>query len=221
MADAPPSKTNVSPERGRVTFEAEGNEGGRYHSRVLHVPSASSGLTLGRGYDMKSKSSATIATDLIKAGVDPENARKLSEAAGLSGEAAKKFIQDQGMNGFEISEMAQKNLFDITYQSEAGDAKRICEKSDTRALFGACEWEKLAPEIQDMVVDLKYRGDYTPAARLKIQKLVASNDLEGLAQALSDASNWRNVPKDRFERRRTYIQAAVAEKRKQEKLKPK
>ncbi len=37
------------PNLGRLTFEAEGNEKGPYHSRILHVPSPFSGPTLGRG----------------------------------------------------------------------------------------------------------------------------------------------------------------------------
>ena len=40
------------PKEGKVTFNSEGTEGGFFHSRKLHVPTASSGLTLGRGYDM-------------------------------------------------------------------------------------------------------------------------------------------------------------------------
>mgnify|MGYP006875700117 CR=1 FL=1 len=34
---------------GLLTFESEGHEGGPYHSRTLHVPSHTSGLTIGRG----------------------------------------------------------------------------------------------------------------------------------------------------------------------------
>lgn len=40
-----------------MTFDQEGleNPGKKYHSRVPHVPSSSSGVTIGRGYDMKYK----------------------------------------------------------------------------------------------------------------------------------------------------------------------
>ncbi|MEX0729512.1 MAG: hypothetical protein WED00_03675 [Aquisalimonadaceae bacterium] len=43
----------MTPQKGLLTFEAEGTEGGRFHSRHLHVPSGMSGLTLGRGYDFR------------------------------------------------------------------------------------------------------------------------------------------------------------------------
>ena len=65
----------TKPSRGVLTWEAEGSEGGRYHSRVLHVPSNTSGLTIGRGYDMKDRSAAEAQKDLIAAGVDAKKRR--------------------------------------------------------------------------------------------------------------------------------------------------
>jgi hypothetical protein len=41
------------PARGRLTFDAEGQEGGPWHSRHFHVPDATSGLIIGRGYDSR------------------------------------------------------------------------------------------------------------------------------------------------------------------------
>ena len=211
----------LTPERGQVTFDSEGNEGGKYHSRVLHVPTDVSGLTLGRGYDMRSKSQATISTQLITAGVDVENARTISSAAGLSGAAAKKFIVDNKLEKFEITEGTQKSLFELTYAGETAEARRICEKADVTSKYGTCDWDKLHPAIQDIVVDLKYRGDYTSSARAKIQKYISDNDLEAFAKVISDQTEWNNVPKDRFERRKTFIQAALAEKKRLDNQKPK
>ena len=57
------------PETGRVTWDSEGSEGGRFHSRRPHVPSDSSGVTIGRGYDMKSRPRSAVLTDLLRAGV--------------------------------------------------------------------------------------------------------------------------------------------------------
>jgi hypothetical protein len=51
MADA------LAPSTGLLTWGAEGTEGGRFHSRVLQFPPGASGLTLGRGYDMKEPAS--------------------------------------------------------------------------------------------------------------------------------------------------------------------
>jgi len=41
------------PARGRLTFDAEGQEGGPWHSRHFHVPGATSGLIIGRSYDLR------------------------------------------------------------------------------------------------------------------------------------------------------------------------
>ena len=89
--------------KGLLTYEAEGSEGGSYHSRKLHVPSLNSGLTLGRGYDMKEKSCQKIKGDLIKAGVTPETANTLSAASGFYGQSAEQFIQDHQLSKIEIS----------------------------------------------------------------------------------------------------------------------
>src|SRR5689334_19835604 len=104
MADKskPVTTTLLRPDRGGLTFDSEGTEGGRYHSRTLHVPGPSSGLTIGRGYDMGSKSSGQITSDLVAAGVDLASAKTLSGAATLRGENAKKFIREKGVESFEI-----------------------------------------------------------------------------------------------------------------------
>ena len=78
----------LQPKTGKLTFDAEGSEGGQFHSRKLHVPSMVSGLTIGRGYDMKKKSPAKIIQDLTAAGIDKKDAAILSKASGLSGQSA-------------------------------------------------------------------------------------------------------------------------------------
>lgn len=105
----PRAVTALRPDRGGLTFDAEGTEGGKYHSRVLHVPGPSSGLTIGRGYDMGSKSAGEITTDLVAAGVELAMAKKLSGAATLRGENAKKFIKDNSLESFEIGEWHKRS----------------------------------------------------------------------------------------------------------------
>src|SRR3954468_22937564 len=55
--------------RGQITFDVEGNEGGRWHSRTPHVPSDDSGLTIGRGYDMRYRSAEQITKQMTEAGI--------------------------------------------------------------------------------------------------------------------------------------------------------
>ena len=203
-----------APSVGLVTWDAEGTEGGRFHSRTLSVPSDSSGLTIGRGYDMKERSAAAIAADLTAAGVPAADAARISKAAGLAGVAAKKFIIDQQLSSFEISKPVQVALFMTTYNALKADVARICAKPDVVAAFGACDLAKTDPAIVDILVDLRFRGDYTGTSRGLVQKIAAQNDLAAFAAALQKAANWPNVPKDRFNRRSAFLASALAAKKK-------
>lgn len=193
---------------GQITFDSEGTEGGPYHSRTPSVPTGTSGLTIGRGYDMKEKSKAQIKKDLMAAGLSEADAELYAGGAGLSGAAAKKYIADHKL--VEITPQQQKALFAISYASAEADVKRICEKADVVKAYGATDWDKLNPAIKDLLVDLRYRGDYTGATRANIQALVAKNDVKGLAAVVADESKWPGVPKDRFDRRKNLMNAAAA-----------
>lgn len=197
------------PKAGVLTFEAEGQEGGPYHSRTLHVPSLTSGLTIGRGYDMKTKSKAQIKRDLVSVGVSEANATTLADAAGLAGESAKKFVRDNNLESFEISAEAQLKLFEVSYKSEASEVRRVCDKGDTKKVYGAVDWDKLDPMIKDVLVDLKFRGDYTGISRKIIQQHVAANDVAAFAKAVATRANWPNVPVDRFNRRKEFVKGAL------------
>jgi len=191
--------------RGLLTYEAEGMEGGRYHSRVLHVPGSSSGLTIGRGYDMKEKSSDKINSDLIKAGVNEGAASILSQAAHLSGDSAKKFIVKNDLSDFEISMDTQEKLFESIYAELEKDVIRICNKADCVKIYGAVEWPAVSARIRDVVVDLRFRGDYHSSSRKIIQKYISRNDLDRFTKEISDRDNWASVPKDRFNRRVAFL----------------
>ncbi|WDE10835.1 hypothetical protein [Thalassomonas haliotis] len=193
--------------QGLLTYEAEGMEGGPYHSRKLHVPGESSGLTIGRGYDMKEKSADKISADLLAAGVEAEQAKLLGGAAGLSGTEAKAFVDKSGLSDFEISMEAQEVLFKQTYDELSRDVERICSKADCVAAYGAVDWQGLDEKIKDVLIDLRYRGDYTPGSRKLIQAFVAANDLDGYKQALTIRKNWPNVPEDRFNRRMAFLES--------------
>ena len=208
----------VEPDRGMVTWESEGTEGGMFHSRKLHVPTQASGLTIGRGYDMKQKNPGQIVTDLSRAGIGLADAQKLSQASGLFGNTAKSFISDNQLTDFQISQCTQKYLFDISYAAEEKEVRRICEKPTVVAAYGKTDWDKLHPAIKDVLIDLKFRGDYTGGSRQKIQKFVAENNLIKFAEAISNSQNWPNVPADRFKRRKKFINDAVTEYKKQHNL---
>lgn len=118
--------SGIEPKLGVVTFQSEGAEGGPYHSRKLHVPTDSSGLTIGRGYDLRFKSKQEILIDLTKIGLDKNNVEIISSASGLYGEAARKIINNDSLKSFEVSPLQQLKLFEISYEREAAETKRLC-----------------------------------------------------------------------------------------------
>ena len=204
MADA------LAPSTGLLTWGAEGTEGGRFHSRVLQFPPRASGLTLGRGYDMKERTSASIAADLVAAGVDQVNATLLGKASGLTGKARNDFVTKNKLDDFEITQEAQVALFDRVFAEQKADVVRIASKADVEETYGKTDFTTLDPAILDLFVDLKFRGDYTGATRKALQRYAATNDLEGLAAAVDDDTLFAKVPSDRFDRRVQYLKDAVA-----------
>lgn len=212
MANTDTNTSDSTPEIGLITWDSEGMElpGNRFHSRVLQVPTDGSGLTLGRGYDMKERTPAEISRDLVAAGVAAADAAVISQAAGLFGASARQFIANHHLERFEISPPTQKNLFITTYNKLKADVVRISAKPEVVAAYGACDWPNIQPPIVDLVVDLRFRGDYTGTTRALVQKLVAGNDLAGLAQAMKVPASWANVPADRRQRRISFLDKALA-----------
>lgn len=196
-------------EAGQLTFDAEGMEQrGRYFSRNPHVPTDSSGVTLGRGYDMRDKTGARIQADLLACGLDSTAAALFAKAAGLSGGGGKSFITRNNLSNFEITPGQQKLLFALTYQQMVSDVLRICQKPDLVARYGATDWAALPAKVRDLVVDLRYRGDYTPSSRERLQPLLVANNGAAIRQLMADEAYWcgpEKVPQDRFRRRRDYL----------------
>ncbi len=171
----------IKPAQRIAAIWDEGTEGGRFHSRTLCVPSDSSGLTIGRGYDMKERKPASIAADLVAAGVPAADAAKISQAAHLSGAAAKKFIVDNQLASFEISKAAQVALFMTTYNALKADVARICAKPDVVATFGACDLTKTDPENES-------NPDWSPDGRmLAVGEMTGDNRRIQILQAPSFA----------------------------------
>ncbi|EHK8983694.1 hypothetical protein KCU38_000637 [Vibrio vulnificus] len=193
------------PLQGVLTWSAEGNEGGSYHSRKLHVPSDSSGVTVGRGYDLRMKKLALVRKDLASAGIRPDVISKLVGAIGLQGKRAKQFIIDSDLIDYQISVDAQLKLFNISYAFESSEVKRICNKADVVKKYGATDWANLNEKIKEVTVDLKFRGDYTPTAREYLQESIANNDLGSFKKIITNKFLWAKVPVDRFDKRVKYV----------------
>lgn len=190
---------------GQLTFDAEGTEGGRFHSRKAHVPPGPSGVTIGRGYDLGQHSKAQIRAALTGVGLSKGAADAYAKSAGLKGDDARSWLRRHESSLAEISPSQQEALFSTTYAEMSKDVQRISDKKDVVKEYGEADLDEMNPAIKDTLVDLRYRGDYTGKAREKVQKAAADNDLIDVTDTLSDRGQWKSVPEDRFQRRSKYL----------------
>lgn len=197
-----------SVDEGQLTFDAEGTEKGRFHSRTAHVPPGPSGVTIGRGYDLGQHTRATIIAAMTAAGLSPSVASSFAAAAGLKGDDARRWLKKHRSSLPEITAEQQESLFEATYAEMSADVERISGKADVVKKYGATDMDELNPHMKDVLVDLRYRGDYTGGAREKLQGAAASEDLIGMTDSLTDRKQWKGVPQDRFERRAAWMREA-------------
>jgi LysM repeat protein len=206
---APHRDDPLQVDAGQLTFDAEGNDNSnsRYFSRRPHVPSGASGVTIGRGYDVRLRFEQEVIDDLREVGLGTATARRLAAGAGLVGDVAKAFIKDNGLKDQTITSRQQKDLFDAVYSELGADVLRICTKADVVAKYGRTDWQALDPRLRDVVIDLRYRGDYHPRSRQEVQPILAANDVEAMAALMGKRSYWERfgVPRDRYRRRRDYL----------------
>jgi len=201
---------------GQRTFDAEGLEApGRFFSRQIHWPGTShSGVTIGRGYDMGMRTQLQIIRELTLAGMTRKDAVSLSSAAGLRGAAAEAFVRNRVGRAPIMTLEVQKALFErITTPEMTSDIKRIFDKPDIKARYGAVNWDALHPTVQELVFDLRYRGDYTPRVRERLQPALVASDYTMLLELMEDTEYWRasGVPQARIEERRMFARELLAE----------
>ena len=192
-------------ERGQLTFDVEGEEGGPCHSRIISWPGSWSGVTVGRGYDMQFRSRETVIADLTRAGLEPEQAADFAQGAKLAPTRAHQFVASNRDQLGNITLGQQRNLFASVYELYEKDVQAICSKADVVRTYGTVHFDKLDPRIWELIVDLRYRGDYTPHTRRRIQPLVVRSDLAGLRNLMSDRALWHDVDQNRFQKRVQYL----------------
>lgn len=192
---------------GQLTFDVEGNDISTsiHFSRVAHWPKGPSGVTIGRGYDLGQRPNPE--TDLTEAGVPEPLFSWLIGAKGLKGQAAKSYIDaaSEEIRRFQVTRKQQYNLFMPVYEFMKSEVIRISGSPANIEEYGPLDWEAIDSKIQDIAVDLIYRGGYTPNTRKLVQQHIVDNDLSGLGAAMADYSKWPGVPSDRFHRRANYL----------------
>ena len=197
---------------GQLTFDVEGNDiedasntAHRYFSRKVHWPGGVSGVTIGRGYDLGQRPNPE--TDLAAVKITEPLFSWLIGAKGLKGQAASDYLTSASVEikKIFITRKQQYDLFVSVYKFMKKRVIEISGKDDTIQAYGALNWESIDSKIQDMVVDLIYRGDYTTSSRALLQHHFVTNNYAGFKSVISNVSNWSNVPADRFNRRVEYL----------------
>lgn len=197
---------------GQLTFDVEGNDIEDtthplhiYFSRVAHWPGGVSGVTIGRGYDLGQRPNPR--KDLSAAKITEPLYSWLLGAKGLKGQAAKDYLASASpeIRKTKISRKQQYNLFTPVYEFMKSEVIRISNSTSNATSYGTLDWDATDKKIQDIAVDLIYRGDYTPTSRKEVQQSFIDNDLKTLRETMANQTKWTSVPKDRFNRRVDYL----------------
>lgn len=145
---------------GQITYDAEGveNPNSKHFSRVIHWPETElSGVTLGRGYDMGSRTRQEVYDDLTAVGLPEYQVKKISLSAGMKGNRAKDFVDQYKVEIGEITLEQQVALFDLVYPAYVDRAKENYNKW-TADQEGKVDWDNLKIPIREILVDFVYQG---------------------------------------------------------------
>lgn len=172
--------------RGQVTYNAEGNDNPKspFYSRVLHWPgNPVSGVTIGRGYDMGSKTQAQIVADLTSAGIERTTARKYAAGAGLKGPSANVFVNRNRHLLPPISIDQQIKLFNVIYPRYEANAAKFYTDGVSKLRLSAPDWNRLDPKIREIVIDMTFQQGSLYNRQIKP---IASNDINTLANYIKN-----------------------------------
>ncbi|WP_432754277.1 hypothetical protein [Pseudomonas sp. WMBT8] len=179
---------------GQVTFDAEGNDlaDSLYFSRKLHWPAGKSGVTLGRGYDMRHRTRPQVYSQLIEAGFDSAAAENFSLGATLSGPSAQAFVKQNRDVFGAISHQEQIVLFEeVLYPAYEAAAVR---RYESVAVQNSPKWNELNERIRDVAVDFTYHQGSIWSRQLPY---ISGNDPESLARYIEETPELAQYEKGR------------------------
>lgn len=190
--------------RGELTSSGEGSDAQTSH---VHWPDTdASGVTLGKGYDIGSRSAADVITDLEAAGMGTTQATKISGGAGLKGQAAGTWVDNNKDDVGEIALDVQHTLLATMLEVYTGNAKTVAT-NDTATQDGNGyytnargrevkdgvdegtykmsddQWDNLHPAMIEFITDLKYQGGYYLYGRVaEVNETLIANDGDHIEQ---------------------------------------
>lgn len=189
-----------------LTYQVEGNDipTSLYFSRRFHHPSNKSGVTIGRGYDLKKKTPKEIIEDLQKAGISKEIIELCVQASGLSQTKAEVFVKNN-KDFSEITLEQQKKLFMITYEKKVTLIKTFIPEED---------WNDLSRKHQELLIDLIYQGFFTLKTRKvimpAIKEMIKTKNQSSFEKIFFDNIFWKTLGCDenRINRRKKFLQTS-------------
>ncbi len=142
----------------RYSFTYHQEIGHQGQSLVPHYPGGKSGVTIGPGYDMGHRSPQEIYNDLTSAGIDPETAYTLIDAAHKTGGEAGDWISQKG--GIIITEEQQKSLFEnvLVPEYEERTKAQLLDFAQRHEGFSVADanWDNLSEKQKEILFDYVY-----------------------------------------------------------------
>ncbi|WP_145984481.1 lysozyme family protein [Zymobacter palmae] len=200
---------------GYFTFHAEGASTNPA-TNSLHFPKGKSGVTIGPGYDLKTRTKDDVYRDMIAIGVSKEDANIIKEGIGKMHEEAQRFVNENKNKIKKLTKAQKIMLFKIIWNStyytgaksvyKARVPKKVFEKdtkilnkTDSKLFLNKTNWDDLNDKILDIAVDLHYQGAL--AKNSSLQYAISKNDplyladcIEKFPDLVSYDGNRKRIP---------------------------
>lgn len=220
--------------KGQLTFDAEGNDVDTsiYFSRKPHIPMqrdgtviGQSGITYGRGLDVGQQTQQFVSNLLSTIS---ENARPLSDKMSswlIVGSGKKRALAKDHLALINdlvpideqlLTRKQQHFLFLSVYADRESTTKRTIEAArgsrHVLAPPGKIIWDQLPTDVQEVLVDLTFRGDNHSKSRDSIIPALVegleSSNYSAFKNLMSDRAIWIDVfsvPRERFNARSSWV----------------
>lgn len=143
----------------RYAFTYQQEIGHQGQSLVPHFPGGLSGVTIGPGYDMGSRTPMEIYEDLTKAGIPPQTAQKFMDAASKTGDEAQAWVNEHHHELY-ITDEQQQALFDhvLVDEYERRLRSQLVQFADENenVTHDMISWENLSEKQKHILFDFAY-----------------------------------------------------------------
>ena len=183
--------------KGDLTILGEGVK-----SEVYWPGGSASGVTLGIGYDIGSRETADVKSQLMLAGMSEHQAVVIAGAAGLKGNDAKIWVEDNRVTVGVIDESIIRSLFSAELPKYTESAKAFATDTDPSPwplnarsrevkedkplgtyVMTESQWGNLHPAMVELITDMRYQGGYYAYDRVaKVNSALIANDGDHLEQ---------------------------------------